>query len=139
MFKYNISGYSVEIDKEATMEWYKDYEGWGCDCGSCLNFLEAAKQRKLPKEAAEILSVLGIPPEKPTYVCELWGYDGHEHLYQFDYRIAGKILAEKRKKNESIYCGQETYPHVESDFPEPHFDLIFDMIVPWVLEEPKDK
>ncbi|MCD8238655.1 MAG: hypothetical protein LUC92_04865 [Clostridiales bacterium] len=64
---FRLLGYSVEIDEEATIEWYKNYEGRGSD------------------------------------------------------------------------CEQETYPFAALGFPEPHFDLMFYMEIPWVSEEPKDK
>ena len=30
----------VEIDLEATKEWYSRGKEWGCECAHCRNFLE---------------------------------------------------------------------------------------------------
>ncbi|MCD8238659.1 MAG: hypothetical protein LUC92_04885 [Clostridiales bacterium] len=84
------------------------------------------------------MPMLGIPPEKPTYVCELC-CDGEKPLYQFDYRIAGNILAGKRKKVNAQTADRKKYPFAAPGFPEPHFDLMFYMEIPWVSEEPNGK
>lgn len=31
MQKYSLSNYQVEIDKNATGNWYKKYDGWECE------------------------------------------------------------------------------------------------------------
>ncbi|MCD8089611.1 MAG: hypothetical protein LUD81_03140 [Clostridiales bacterium] len=139
MEQYKISNYTVEADIKKTLAWYKSYEGWSCDCGYCRNFLKTAKQGRLPREVTEILSALGLPPEKPTYVCELCP-KGKNHLYDFSWRIVGNILKEpSQKEPESIICGHESYPHGAPGFPEPHFDIMFFTEIPYILEEPDDK
>ena len=60
---YNLFGYQVEIDKEATKKWYDTFNGWGCDCAHCQNFLLLAKKRELPGAVLEILNDFGILPE----------------------------------------------------------------------------
>ena len=62
------------------------------------------------------------------------------HLYQFSYRIAGQILNEaiaKSTVNEwgEVRCCQEVYPYGALGFSEPHFDLEFWVVLPWVLDE----
>ena len=66
MKRLSWAGYTVEVDQEATRNWYARAEDWGCDCGHCRNFLALAKERKLPEEILGCLDELGIPPEKCT-------------------------------------------------------------------------
>lgn len=86
-----IFGYKVEIDEKATREWYDAASEWGCSCGSCRNFLTLAYKRELPAPVLAALDDLHIPPEKATYVCELYS-DSKGSCYQFSYRIAGTII-----------------------------------------------
>ena len=129
MKEYNLVGYRVEIDKEATKNWYDTFNGWGCDCAHCQNFLLLAKKKELPSAVLEILNDFGILLEKPTYVCEITSDEG-EILYQFSYRIAGNILKEKEDAALApewgeVRCCHEIYPYGAPDFPTPHFDLDF--------------
>ena len=132
---YNFFGFQVEVDEAATRDWYSVSKGWGCDCGHCRNFLALARGRELPAPVLEILDKLGIPPEKATYVCEIYP-DGDGLCYQFSYRIAGNILSGEADTKEIGRCLHETYPYGAPDFPEPHFDLEFWLTLPWVLDEP---
>jgi len=137
MRKTDLLGYSVEMDENATRAWYAKSEGWGCDCGHCRNFLALAERKALPAPVMDVLSRLEIPPEKATYVCEMYP-DGDGYCYQFSYRIAGRILAEAGDKTHPWgegRCCHEPYPHGAPGFPEPHFDLEFWVTLPWVLEE----
>ena len=43
-----IMGYVVEIDENATHEWYAHCGEWGSDCGHCRNFVVLAHRRELP-------------------------------------------------------------------------------------------
>ena len=36
----------VEIDLEATKEWYSRGKEWGCECAHCRNFLELARNKQ---------------------------------------------------------------------------------------------
>ena len=114
-----LAGSLVEIDEAATLAWYKTAENWGCECGDCRRFVTLAELRQLPYEVTELLDALHIPPSKATYVCRLY-----EDLYQFSYRIAGRIL-EQEPGDGSIRCTHESYPYGAPGFPEPHFDLEF--------------
>ena len=135
MEKYNLYNYQVEIDKNATKKWYEESDGWRCECVNCRNFLKLAKTKKLPLHIMQILNELDIPPEKATYVCELYTDDRGIH-YQFSYRIAGTIVdAPSIEYVEEGHCCHETYPYGAPNFPEPHFDLEFFKILPWVLDE----
>ena len=135
MRKCNLCHYQVEIDLETTLNWYRNVREWGCECGHCRNFLELARNRDLPATVTEALDSLDIPPEKATYVCELYTDDAGIH-YQFSYRIAGRILAEPENNGTgNARCCHEPYPYGAPGFPLPHFDLEFYEVLPWTLNE----
>lgn len=141
--KIILYGYEVEIDKDATKEWYAHAEEWGCECDDCLNFLELAKRELFPRPIIDMLRSLDIPPAKATYVCQLTESNGN-HLYQFSYRIAGNILHAPSKDTvhpvgEEGLCCHETYPYGAPDFPTPHFDLEYIVEMPWALEKSRCK
>ena len=135
--RHTFFGFQTEVDEAATRRWYAQAEPWGCRCGPCRNFLALARERRLPGFVLEPLDKLGIPPEKATYVCELYRQEGG-HLYQFSYRVAGCILGGHGEPGARGTCCHETYPYGAPDFPEPHFDLEFGLTLPWALEEPED-
>lgn len=148
-------GYEVEADETATAAWYAQAEDWGCACGHCRNFLALARERRLPEEILAILDSLRIPPEKATYVCELyydetWAEKGL--LYQLSWRVAGTVIRLPEGKENAgtawgppvkfpgftLMLGHEDYPYGAPDFPQPHFDLDISLYLPWVLDEPLD-
>ena len=131
-----ICGYEVEIDGEATAVWYSTADKWGCACGDCRNFMAAAKTKVLPAFMMELLEKFGLPPEKATYVGQLYT-DGNGVHYQVSYRLSGKILAEHGERDRRIRCCHEIYPYGAPNFPTPHFDLEFYLTLPWILEEKK--
>lgn len=138
MKAFNFYGYHVAVDTDSTSAWYASAQEWGCDCGHCRNFRILAKQRKLPLPVLEILDDFGIPPEKATYVCEIFP-DKDGFRYQFSYRLAGEII-HSPDHSPSLPWGQcdcchEPYPHGAPGFPMPHFDLEFWITLPWVLME----
>ena len=136
---YTWGEYKVEIDEEATRGWYEKAGEWDCTCGHCRNFVLLARERQLPGEILDLLDKLGIPPEKASYVCEL--YDKDEKLYyQVNYRVAGWVLKELKKMPSpsdkyALHCGREIAPGTADDFPEPFFDLMLFFWLPWVLPE----
>lgn len=142
MIRYNFFGISVEIDEAATYAWYANASKWDCDCGHCRNFLALAEQKALPAPVLDLLSCLGIPPEKATYVCELYSTE-QGHCYEFSYRVAG-IMPEGRDMDCVQYkwgagrCCHDPYPYGAPGFPEPHFNLCFSVELPWVLAEPEE-
>ena len=99
----------------------------------------------------EILDQLHIPPEKATYVCELYHTEDWREkglLYQFSWRLAGTILDKPAGEDSGTawgpivkfpwgewVLGHETCP-VDPKFPAPHFDLECVMVLPWVLDAP---
>ena len=135
--RHTFFGFQTEVDEAATRRWYAQAEPWGCRCGPCRNFLALARERRLPGFVLEPLDKLGIPPEKATYVCELYRQEGG-HLYQFSCRVAGRILDGHGEPGAQGTCCHEIYPYGAPDFPEPHFDLEFGLTLPWTLKEPKD-
>jgi len=130
----------TRIDTAATEKWYAQYEGWGCDCGHCRNFLALAGQKALPERTLAVLAGLGIPPEKPTYVCTL-DWNDESLLYQCSYRIAGNItkaaFPDGTEDGETGRAFHEPYPYGAPGFPEPHFDIEFFITLPWALDEPQ--
>lgn len=135
MEKIILCNYQVKIDRDATANWYNEFDGWECECGHCRNFLKLAKTKQLPSCIAQVLGELDISPEKATYVGELYT-DDRGILYQFSYRIAGMILEAPEVENvEKGHCCHEPYPYGAPNFPEPHFDLEFFARLPWVLED----
>ena len=146
-------GYTVEVDEPSTRDYYARAEDWGCECGHCRNFVALARERKLPEELLAILDSVSIPPEKATYVCELYHEENWREkglLYELSWRVAGTILDKPAGKDNgpdwgplvelpwgSMILGHETFP-VEPEFPLPHFDLDFTLYLPWVLEEHVD-
>ena len=135
MIRRNFWNFEVEMDQEATSEWYSTNGPWGCACGDCQNFLKQARCNLLPAPVHAVLRELGIPAEKATYVCEIMP-KANGHLYQFSYRIAGRILNEDAHNTVAdwgeVSCCHEPYPYGAPDFPTPHFDLEFWVTLPWV-------
>ena len=137
MTAYTFFGFQVQVDEAATRDWYVQSNGWACDCGHCRNFLTLARARALPVSVLEKLDELGIPPEKATYVGELYPDEDGLH-YQVSYRIAGHILCGEADRKAGGCCCHEPYPYGAPGFPEPHFDLEFWLTLPWGLDEPLD-
>ena len=139
MINKTLFGIPVEIDDAATAQWYSKQESWGCECGDCRNFLKLSKHNKLPEPVHAILNELKIPADKATYVCEIIP-KGDGHLYQFSYRIAGRIMNEDAGNSAieewgEVRCCHEMYPYGAPGFPTPHFDLEFWVTLPWVLND----
>lgn len=136
MLNRDFWGYETVIDSAATEKWYASAEKGNCSCGHCRNFVALAQQRAFPLPVLEALDALAIPPEKATYVCELYP-DRDGFRYQFSYRIAGTIIREPEQPQFHDWgcgnCGHEIYPYGAPGFPEPHFDLEFWVTLPWIL------
>ena len=129
--KCKLLNCDVEIDKEKTAQWYAQAKDWGCECRNCISFLEVVKRDLIPSHITKLLKSLHIPASKATYVCLLDG----EHLYQFNYRIAGNILSNEPSWEDNGRCCHESYPYGAPDFPAPHFDIEFCVELPWVMEQ----
>ena len=153
MTNFSWYGYEAQVDLETTRSYYAHAPDWDCICGHCRNFVALARERKLPQELLAILDSLSIPPEKATYVCELYhDADWREKglLYEISWRIAGTVVKKpESRENEGTFwgppvrlpgfqlmLGHEIYPYGAPGFPEPHFDLDVSLYLPWVLDEP---
>ena len=135
MKNLTLFGYSVEVNLEATQNWYAQANAWSCSCGHCRNFLTHARRKTLPDVVSAVLEELNIPAEKATYVSELYTDEDGVH-YQFSYRLSGTILAAPSQEVTGLgRCCHEPYPYGAPNFPEPHFDLEFWVTLPWILEE----
>ena len=139
---YIWGDFRVEVDEEATCAWYEEAGEWDCTCGNCRNFVLLARERRLPDSLLELLDKLDIPPEKASYVCEMYDKDGKLY-YQVAYRLAGKILEGPENNTmpfggTELFCGHEHAPGTADDFPEPCFDLEFFLWLPWALPEAID-
>lgn len=152
---FEFFDFEVAVDLETTQSWYAAAKpqryryNKGIDA---RNFHAAAKKRLLPDYVLELLDELGIPPQKATLITYLrTDEDGNVH-YEFSYRMAGNILSGYLPEvDPDVYvslpfpkgangrCIHEPSPIVAPTFPEPHFDLEFAAIVPWMLDEPKLK
>ena len=132
----------MEVDEDATRNWYVRAEDWGCSCGHCRNFLTLARRRELPGEILGYLDTLGIPPQRCTELSHLDHRDGML-LYDLRYRLAGRLVSRPAANipmsENGLWCtDQNFYPYGASGFPEPCFDLCFSPWLPWVLDEPID-
>jgi hypothetical protein len=135
MQQTDLYGYQTELDPAATQGWYASAGAWDCPCDDCRNFVKLAKLRALPAPILETLASLGIPPEKATYVGELYT-DGAGIHYQFSYRLCGAIRSAPERETDDPYgsrCCHEPYPHGAPGFPTPHFDLEFFATLPRAL------
>ena len=141
MTRISWYGYDLEVDGQATRDWYAQAEEWGCDCGHCRNFLALARGRALPEEILEILDQLHIPPEKTTDLSEFCDEDG-KLRYGLRYRVAGRVLKrppEHGSQSENgLWCmdgPSRFYPCGAEGFPKPCLDLCWEPWLPWVLDE----
>ena len=152
---FEFFDFEVAVDLETTQNWYAAArpQRRRYDKGIAVrNFRAAAKKRLLPDYVLELLDELGIPPQKATFITYLsTDKDGNVH-YEFSYRVAGHILSGYLPGvDPDVYaslpfasgangrCIHEPSPIIAPTFPEPHFDLEFVAIVPWMLDEPKLK
>ena len=101
--------------------------------------MKLAGEKRFPEAVCAVLEELNIPAEKATYVCEIMPKNGG-HLYQFSYRVVGRILSGESIESTAadwgeVRCCHEPYPYGAPGFPTPHFDLEFWIPLPWVLDE----
>ena len=143
MKEYRFGEIWVEIDEEATRDYYANSVVWDCTCGHCRNFVEVAKKRQLPEELLRLLDKLSIPPEKATYVCEM-DAQGRRLFYELSYRLSGRVLKSPEKRAVTmewgeLWCDEQIAPGSAEAFPKPWFDLTLFLWLPWVLDEPVEE
>ena len=69
MSKRNFGNYQVELDMDATENWYATSEGWGCECGHCRNFLKLAKKKNFPYALQKFqMNLVFLLKKRPMYV-----------------------------------------------------------------------
>ena len=90
---FQIGGYELEFDREATAACYTLIRLPGpeaCGCAYCRNWV-AAREHVLPSELRELLSRLGIPTNGEIEVWEASG-QSQPHFYGGWYYFVGRIL-----------------------------------------------
>ena len=142
---YKWGDIRIEVNEDATQDYYAESMEWDCTCGHCRNFVFLARERLLPGDMLEFLDTLRLPPEKATYVFELNGQED-DLLYRVTYRVVGRIvenpnrkeqgktlaLGDERMENGTIlWCSPAEGPTSAKDFPEPCFDITFELNLPW--------
>ena len=155
MTQFSWFGYMAQVDEQTARGWYARAGEWGCTCGHCRNFLALARARRLPGELLAVLDSLSVPPEKATYVCELYHDENWREkglLYELCWRLPGRV-ADKPAGEDcgpgwgpavkfawgDVALGREGDPCSEAEhLPQPNFDLICTLYLPWVLDEPVD-
>ena len=143
-----LGSYRLDVDVAATRAYYAEHPlPWiTCDCKGCQNYERAITQ--IPQEVKEFFDRLGLDPEKPAETCY---YQGTETTLSGGgwYHICGTILERAVPENPSMVFGEWITPAegfnvafktecdlLPKDFPQPCFQMEFDHLLPWVLEEP---
>jgi hypothetical protein len=85
-----ISGFSIEIDIEATASAYGHQLG-SCDCAYCRNFYSASSF--MPSSLIDFLGSLGVDSSNPVYISEICQNSNGSHLYSVYYDVVGRIIS----------------------------------------------
>ena len=139
MAEFVFGPYRLEVDVEATRNWYDLYgePAGGCDCAYCRNY--AAAVGILPPEVAAFLEPLGLDLHRPGDATEYGPAEGGR-WYMPMWHLAGRLL-EAGEGERTIAPGvtasffTDTGPFLK-DFPRPFFQCGLSMILPWALAEP---
>ena len=143
-----LGSYRLDVDVAATRAYYEAHPlPWiTCDCKGCQNFKEAVG--KMPQAMKDFFDRLGLDPEKPGETCY---YQGTETTLSGGgwYHICGRILEGAMPEGSCQAFGEWIEPAegfkvgfksgcdlLPKDFPRPCFQMEFDHLLPWVLEEP---
>ena len=143
-----LGSYRLDVDVAATRAYYEAHPlPWiTCDCLGCRNFQAAI--HRIPQEVKALFDRLGLDPEKPAEVCY---YQGTEATLSSGgwYHICGTILEQATPEDPSQVFGEWIDPAegfsaafksdcdlLPKDFPHPCFQMEFNHLLPWVLEEP---
>ena len=142
MIKIELSGYQLEIDKEATTNTYKQISSGGCKgcgCDYCKNF-SLALSTVFPKEILDFFALAGVDIKKDTEVYEFNEELSGEHLYGGEYHLWGKVLEEP--KIEATIGKKFTFEFSErSQLVQNEFNktgavcFSFSAILPWLLNK----
>lgn len=141
--------YRLEVDVEATRAYYEAHPGpWiTCSCDGCRNF--AREAGKLPQAVTDFFHTLGLDPEKPG---ELMYYQGTPETLSGGgwYHLVGRVAEGSSKPGDDEVLPAGWYDLAEGfsvgfktecdllpdDFPKPCFQMEFEHVMPWVLNEP---
>ena len=143
-----LGSYRLDVDVAATRAYYEAHPlPWIiCDCLGCRNFQAAIQQ--IPQEVKDFFDRLGLDPEKPAETCY---YQGTETTLSGGgwYHICGTIVERAMQEDPSHVFGEwidltEGFSAafkpdcdlLPEDFPHPCFQMEFNHLLPWVLEEP---
>ena len=143
-----LGSYRLDVDVAATRAYYEAHPlPWiTCDCPGCRNFQAAI--HRIPQEVKALFDWLGLDPEKPAEACY---YQGTETTLSGGgwYHVCGTILEQAMPKDSSQVFEEWINPAegfsaafkpdcdlLPKDFPHPCFQMEFNHLLPWVLEEP---
>ena len=140
MMEFVCGPYRLEVDVEATRNWYDLYgePAGGCDCAYCRNY--AAAVGTLPPEVGEFLARLGLDLRKPGDASECGLVEGGR-LYTPLWHLAGRLLEKGEEPlllapGVKAWFAEDQGPFLR-DFPEPFFQCGLELTLPWVLTEPE--
>lgn len=131
------NGYKLEVDLEATKNYYKSNEV--CDCLACQNFSAQAAE-KFPK-LADFLDAFGVNILRPDSVG--WIETDNEVEYiDITYTVCGEILAGDGLEVDiydslflSVFVDDEYVPNNHKEG-EKWFSLtVFNVKLPWVVQD----
>lgn len=142
-----LGSYRLQVDVEQTRAYYKAHPlPWiTCDCKGCQNFEKAIGQ--IPRPVKDFFEALGLDPEKPGELCY---YQGTAETLSGGgwYHICGTILVGAMPENSYHMFGEwadlaegfsvafkTKCDLLPRDFPQPCFQMEFNHLLPWVLEE----
>ena len=93
MLDERMGGYRIQVDVEATRNWYDLYgePAGGCDCAYCRNFTAAVET--LPPEVGDFLARMGLDLRRPGDASECGPAEGGR-LYTPLWHLAGRLLEE---------------------------------------------
>ncbi len=135
------NGFAMDVDLEATRDWYAQAEDWDCPCGHCRNWL--ALEGQLPAFVQKLMERLGIAHRKASHVCELY-HRGRQLLYEASYLVAGTFVSDVAgvgRRNDAVLEERNARPYPTGfgeGFPAPCFVLRLEIWMPWILPEPID-
>ncbi len=149
MTEFVFGTYRLSVDVEATRAYYEAHPlPWiTCECDGCRNFVRAVQD--LPPAVRDFFGALGLDPEKPG---EVMFYQGTARTLSGGgwYHLAGEVLegASRPGDSEAFPAGwieiaegfsaafQTACDLLPDDFPRPCFQMEFEHVLPWVLEDP---
>ena len=140
MLDERMGGYRIQVDVEATRNWYDLYgePAGGCDCAYCRNFTAAVET--LPPEVGDFLARLGLDLRRPGDASECGPAEGGR-LYTPLWHLAGRLLEEGEgplllAQGVKAWFATGQGPFLR-DFPESFFQCGLELTLPWVLAEPE--